>query len=396
MRTASAAFQVLFSVVIVAREGPARAGVILAALAAIELAALIGRLGVPVLLTRRRSSSFPIALLPSAVVALVAVNAAIAGLLLGLVGSRILLVGAGSAIVAVNVCLGFWHRGASRFLLAAAAHPLGAILLATVGVVLDTGDPLVLYVVGALATTCCLAIAARDEIGYHPGPIGKAAAEYRATLEVGLAEIGNLLALRGIPVLLVAMDLERDAAVFELAVRAFRPLLIIQFAFGFIIGPALAERADGPVTTVVRSRLNLATGLLQLAIVPYAIATFFVVDAVADGFAVGQPLPYLRATWLVLLIGHVAIVVTGPTGQVLLMRDKGRAALAAAALGALASIVWFAIPFDPWLRASGALTVGLTVQTAAATVAAGRTSGWLPHPLHGLMAARQLVDLGRR
>lgn len=376
-RGVAAVLHLLMALALVRVFGATDAGAFLAAISAIELASLVGRLGLPVVLTRDRArqgpnpSHLPVPTLACAIVA----SAGLGGLL-GWTVDRPWLVAIGAAAVTVNWCAGAWLRGAARFLAGSALHPGGGLLALLLGLAAGFDRPVVAYVLGT-----CVVTAAVPAIvgGLATGPTAawrRAPSSYLGSASAGIGGIVNQVVLLALPIVLVFQNEPRTATVFSLAVGAFRPLLLAQQATNFVVGPRLATVSAGGLTPGQRSQLDGASAVLHLAIVAYSPLALLALVVISRWLTGPDELPHLLRSWAVLLIGYAVAVGTGPAGQVLLMRDRERATVRAAFAGLAVGATWFLLVSTPWLRAVGALAATLATQNLGVAVATWRHERW--------------------
>lgn len=402
VRCLGAALHLAFAVPLVAVRGPGDAGRILAAVSAIELASLIGRLGLPVELARRHRLEGPAGVLPTGELwlsmAASALVAAAIGLAVDLAPPALVI---GAVTVTAGQTISGWHRGGGRYLLASLAHPAPALLAAVIGLATDVGHPIWWYVGGAtLGAGFQLRRAAGDLVWTSVG--GRAAANLIGTLSLGVAGMANHALLLALPVLLVAQGHAETATVLSLALGAYRPILILQAGVNFTIGPSVAAALGVPLDAEQRRRLDRAAGIQQVAFVPYALVAGLAVAAAGAGLGIGHRLPTLLATWLILLLGHAIAIGTGPTGQLLLMRGNERSTVLAAAGGLLAALLCLLLPLEPWLRAGGAVSASLAVQNLLTARAVWGHDRWSARPdrvwpsgLDGLGGALRTIGAAR-
>lgn len=396
VRALAAVLNLALALPLVRLVGPASAGTTLATIAAMELASLLARLGVPVELARRRrlddgGSSLPAGTVVVTALASGVIGAAIASLSQLPVAALIV----GSVSMTIGQNLGGWQRGAGRFVLASLAHPVPALLAAVIGLVFGGRGPAVLawwYVAGATTAAIVQVLAVRRASGRTAGsPSGSgrfggpaallvSARQALATAPLGAAGLANQALLLAVPVVLVHRGQPAASAVLSLALGAYRPLAILQYGLNFTVGPAVAGTGDRPLDERQLAALDRAAGLQQMALLPYLLLGIGPVALIAGGVGTGQPLPTLLHTWLVLLIGHAVAYGTGPTGQVLMMRGHGLDTVAAAMLGLGSGLVCLLVPVAPWLQAAGAITVSLAVQNLLTADRAMARSGWLARP----------------
>lgn len=393
IRLVGAGLHLAFALPLVAVLGPDDAGRTLAAVSSIELASLVGRLGLPIELARRRRlggrrTALPV---PSVAVA-AAASGLVAAMLAWLTGLPPVHLVVGAGAVTVAQVLAGWQRGAERFLVASLAHPVPALSAATIALLVGGLAPLTAFVAGASIAAITQLALARSDLRLAAST-RSAVAHLAGTAQLGAAGLANQAVLLSIPVLLVAQGHPEGATVFSLAVGAFRPLLILQAGLNFTVGPRLAAATGEPLTPRQRVVLDQAAGLQHLAFLPYAVLTGLAVAAASRGLLIGHPLPTLPGSWLILLIGHAVGVGTGPTGQVLLMRGNERATVGAALAGLAAAATWFVLPLPAWARAAGALSAALATQNALTAVGAWTNDRWIADPLTIWPSAwRALVD----
>jgi len=402
VRSVGAALHLAFAVPLVALRGPGDAGRILAAVSAIELASLAGRLGLPVELARRHRLDHGGGALPTGVLWLAMAASALVAATIGLIvdlAPTALVIGAVS--VTAGQTISGWHRGGGRYLLASLAHPAPALLAAVTGLLTGIGQPIWWFVAGAVVGTVTQVRGAASDLTWTPiDP--RAAAELIRTISLGLAGMANHALLLALPVLLVASGHAETATVLSLALGAYRPVLILQAGVNFTVGPSMAAAAGVPLLADQRRRLDRAAGIQQVAFVPYALIAGLAVAAAGAGVGIGHRLPTLLTMWLVLLVGHAIAIGTGPTGQLLLMRGNERSTIAAAAAGLLAAMACLRLPVEPWLQAGGAVSAAMAVQNLLTARAVWSHDRWLARPdravpagLDGLAtAARALGALG--
>jgi hypothetical protein len=384
VRVVAAILHLGFTLPLVARLGPAGAGRVVGAVSAIELASLVGRLGVPVELARwRRLRVDPGPAggrhLPTGPILAGAAASAVGAAAIGaLVDLPVPVLAVGAASVTVAQSLSGWQRGGARFVVASLAHPTPALLVGILGLA-EGGDPLQWYVAGATLAAATQAVASRADLARPAGPLA-AVVELARTAPLGAAGLANQAILVAVPVVLLHQGRPEAATVLALALGAYRPLSILQFGLNFTVGPTVAGPGDRPIDARQRVVLDRAAGLQQLALVPYALVGGAVMAAVGAGLLTGHPLPTLLWCWLVLLAGHAVALGTGPTGQLLMMRGNERATVRAALAGLVGAVVWFALPLAPWLRAAGAISASLAVQNAMTAHLAWICDRWLARP----------------
>jgi hypothetical protein len=406
-RLGSASLQLAVAASIVAAVGTDAGGRFFANVAGIELAALAARLGMPTVLARaaalgadRRRLAGGVARLPVSVLAVAPVAAGLGLVLAAIFDRPTALLAGGAAAVSVGQCCAGWLRGFGRPALGAILHPLPALLAALVALTVLPTSPTTAYVAGAaLAASVAVAAVLLGSGGFGPN---LRRTQYRSAVLLGGAELANQAVFLAPPLILVRYASPDAALVFGLAVRLVRPLTIVRFAVIQTFGPGFAGERHEPLQTSQRRLASTTSGVMTGAGLIYAAVAVPLVLRFNDQLVGGAGAPptdgsgalamagttapladQLFWAWAVVASAAVLNLATGPTGQLLAMRDFAGHSLRASVLALGCAPLALVLGFSPAVTAAVAVAIAEGTQALATGLVVRRQLGWASPLLGG-------------